>query len=176
MKLQKLTQKLLTGLILIWIVSLPSYADDDTLNELFVQLKNVAQEKEARRLEHMIWKQWFKSGDAAIDELMETAMEKRRWYDFNGALEILNQIIELKPDYSEAWNQRATVYFRQQSFEKSLIDIAKTLELEPRHFGAMAGRAVIRLQQNKPALARQNIMEAIKFHPYLKERNMFPGL
>ena len=116
------------------------------------------------------------SGETKIDKLMQKALRKREVYDFNGSLEILNQIIALKPGFAEAWNQRATVYFHQGEHEKSLIDIATTLELEPRHFGSLAGRAVIRLQQGKPALARQNIIEAMKYHPFLKERAFFPDL
>jgi hypothetical protein len=68
------------------------------------------------------------------------------------------------------------VYFHQSEHEKSLEDIARTLELEPRHFGALAGRAVIRLQQGKFALGLQNVLEAMKYHPYLKERAFFPSL
>jgi hypothetical protein len=68
------------------------------------------------------------------------------------------------------------VRFHQQKYEASLEDIAETLVLEPRHFGALAGRAVIRLYQSKSALARQNIIEASKIHPYLKERAFFPDL
>ena len=54
--------------------------------------------------------------------------------------------------------------------------VAKTLELEPRHFGAMAGRVVIRLRQMKPALARQNLLEALKVNPWLREKALFPGI
>ena len=152
------------------------HADSNKLDALFMSLKNSSDETEARKFETQIWKSWLVSGDAQVDDLMKEALKKRRGYDFNGALEILNKIIKLKPKYSEVWNQRATVYFHQEKYEQSLEDIAKTLELEPRHFGSLAGRAVIRLRQNKTALAQQNIVEALKFHPYLRERNMFPGL
>ncbi len=101
-------------------------------------------------------------------KLMQDALQKRRGYDYKGSLEILNKVIGLKPDYAEVWNQRATIYFHQEEYEKSLWDIAKTLELEPRHFGSLAGRAVIRLKQNKPALARQNIVEAFEISSIFK--------
>ena len=107
---------------------------------------------------------------------MRQAMRERSSYNFETALEIINEVISRKPDYAEAWNQRATIHFHQSKFEKSLEDIATTLELEPRHFGAMAGRAIIRLQQNKPTLAMQNVIEALKLHPYLREKALFPGL
>ena len=152
------------------------FASTDILDSLFMDLKHASSEKEARKLEQVIWKQWMLSGDDAIDELMQEALQKRRSYDFNGAIEVLNKVIKNKPDYAEGWNQRATVYFHQEKYEKSLIDIAKTLELEPRHFGSLAGRAVIRLRQNKPALAMQNIIHALQLNPYLKEKNFFPNL
>ena len=139
-------------------------------------MKHSENETEAKALEKQIWEEWMVSGDDAIDELLQQAMRKRRVYDYEGSIKILNKIIILKPDFSEAWNQRATLYFYQEKYEESLIDIAKTLELEPRHFGSLAGRAVIRWRQAKPALARQNIIEALKVHPFLKEQNMFPGL
>lgn len=143
---------------------------------LFQQLKYSTDELAAKNYENKIWLNWFRSGDSEIDALMQQAMRERRSYNFSGALKILNRVIDRTPDYAEAWNQRATVYFQQTEYEKSLQDIARTLELEPRHFGAMAGRALIRLRQNKPALAHQNILQALRLHPYLPERSLFPEL
>ena len=148
----------------------------NSLDLLFDSLKNVTSEQDARKIENEIWKTWLRSGDEKIDELMKEALRKRRSYNLNGALNILNQVIKVKPDYPEAWNQRATVFFHQGKYKKSLKEIAKTLELEPRHFGSLAGRAMIRLKQLKPVLARQNIKEALKYHPYLKEKALFPSL
>jgi Tfp pilus assembly protein PilF len=162
--------------LLFSCLSFSVYAGSSKLDALFFDLKNAENVSVARELENQIWISWLDSGDNKVNEMMQDALRKRRVYDFNGALEILNKVIKLKPDYAEVWNQRATVYFHQEEYEKSLWDIAKTLELEPRHFGSLAGRAVIRLKQNKPALARQNIVEALKFHPYLKEKAIFPGL
>ncbi|MEB8433987.1 hypothetical protein OO007_17240 [Cocleimonas sp. KMM 6892] len=154
----------------------PVFAENTILDSLFKDLKHASSVEQARKLEQVIWKQWMMSGDDKVDELMQDALQKRRSYDFNGAIEVLNQVIKMKPDYAEGWNQRATVYFHQEEYEKSLIDIAKTLELEPRHFGSLAGRAIIRLRQNKLSLAMQNIIHALQFNPYLKEKDFFPNL
>ena len=170
------TRNTLLYSLLFCTLCLPLHAESNKLDLLFLQLKTSSSEAEARKLENQIWISWLDSENSEVDKLMQDALQKRRDYDYNGSLEILNKVIGLKPDYAEVWNQRATVYFHQEEYKKSLWDIAKTLELEPRHFGSLAGRAVIRLKQNKPALARQNIVEALKFHPFLRERTMFPGL
>ena len=146
------------------------------LHDQFIGLKSADNEAMAMEYANRIWELWFQSGDVEIDQLMQEAMQRRSVYDFNGALESLNKVIDRAPEYPEAWNQRATVYFFQEEYEKSLEDVARALALEPRHFGALAGRAVIRLYQLKPALARQNIVAALEIHPYLPERQMFPGL
>ena len=146
------------------------------LDAYFGELKTAPNQEIASIIENQIWSLWFQSGNEDIDTVMKGAMKQKGVYDFNGAIELINKAIDLKPDYSEAWNQRATIHFHQQKYELALEDIATTLELEPRHFGALAGRAVIRLHQNKPALARQNIIEALKINPYLKERSFFPDL
>jgi tetratricopeptide (TPR) repeat protein len=172
----KTIQKILVLSFLSVICMSSANASNKNLDELFFQLKNSTNESDARLIEQEIWNAWIQSGDAVIDALMKEALRKRRGYDFNGSIEILNKVIELKPDFSEAWNQRATVYFNQEKYEESLMDIAKVLELEPRHFGSLAGRAVIRIRQFKNALARQSIQEALKYHPFLRERSLFPDL
>jgi len=157
-------------------MSVTSFADSTKLDTLFVALKLSENETEAMRIEQEIWLQWMESGDPEIDAMLQLAMKKRRFYDFDGAINLLDKIILQKPDFSEAWNQRATLYFFQKKYQKSLNDIAKTLALEPRHFGSLAGRAAIRWRQLKPELARKDIIEAMKIHPFLKAKRMFPGL
>jgi len=163
-------------MVLLSIIQSPVYASPSKLDALFIDLKKAENQTEAQTIEEKIWLAWMESGDDEIDSMLRDAMRKRRSHNFDGAIEVLNKIIQRKPEFPEAWNQRATLYFFQNKYEESLIDIAKTLELEPRHFGSLAGRAVIRWRQSKPALARQNIIEAMKVHPFLKEQNMFPGL
>lgn len=178
--MNKISQKvggcLKTVLLLFVLQTSPLFADSSKLDGLFLKLKNAPNETAARQYEQQIWETWVISGDDNVDSLLREAMRQRDSYNLDGALETLNKIIALKPDFAEVWNQRATVYFHKGLYEESLIDVAKTLELEPRHFGSLAGRAVIRLRQGKPIIARNNIIEALKYHPYLKERAFFPGL
>lgn len=154
-----------------------SWAEMDVPGQLdarFAALKQAADETTARRIEQEIWKLWMKAGDDEVDALMQQALEARRWKDYDKALALLDQVVERAPDYAEAHNQRAVIYFQRQEYEKSLEAVAATLEREPRHFGAMAGRGMIRLRQGKSALAIQNIKAAMKYHPFLRERNLVP--
>ncbi|MEH6813160.1 MAG: tetratricopeptide repeat protein [Motiliproteus sp.] len=146
----------------------------EQLDQLFFNLKQAPDEASAQVAENQIWKLWITTGNPAVDQLMRQAMDARRWYDFDKALSLLDQVVDMAPNYAEAWNQRATVYFQRGDYEQALEQVARTLELEPRHFGALAGRGIIRLRQGRPALAIQNIKAAMAIHPYLQERNLLP--
>ena len=176
-QMRKIYQILLSLVIpLVFQVLFADSSKQKNLDTYFSELKSAANQEIAITIENKIWSLWFQSGNEDVDMLMNNAMKQKGVYDFNGAIELINKAIDLNHNYSEAWNQRATVHFHQGKHELALEDISTTLELEPRHFGALAGRAVIRLHQNKPALARQNIIEALKINPYLKERSFFPDL
>jgi tetratricopeptide (TPR) repeat protein len=170
-------QQSLIKILLVFFLSglmVPGFAANADLDNLFRNLKSAPDEATAKQYVNQIWRAWFQSGDAKVDELMQQAVKERQSSNYDGAIEILNKVIALKPDYPEAWNQRATIYYFKQEYEKSLEDVAKTLELEPRHFGALAGRGMIRFMQNKPALGIQNILQALEIHPFLPERSLIP--
>jgi tetratricopeptide (TPR) repeat protein len=92
------------------------------------------------------------------------------------ALTLLSAIVKDYPDYSEGWNQRATLYYMLGDYAASLADIGKTLELEPRHFGALSGRVVIELKQGNRAAALKDMIAALAIDPYLETRSLFPEL
>ena len=74
------------------------------LDMLFQQLKYADNQMDARNFEDKIWEAWFRSGDDEIDALMRQAMRERSSYNFDTAIKILSRIIELQPEYPEAWN------------------------------------------------------------------------
>jgi tetratricopeptide (TPR) repeat protein len=114
--------------------------------------------------------------DAKLAARMGEALEARRTGDIPGAIVLLTRLIEDYPDYAEAWNQRATMFYLINDFEASLADIEIVLQHEPRHFGALSGRAMIFLQQGKRALAVKAMAAALELHPFLHERQLFPEL
>lgn len=151
----------------------PSESDrGKLLNRLFVKLKTASDEAEARQVETVIWQLWFSSENPVIAGMMEEISVARRSADYARAIQLLDILIQDHPDYAEAWNQRATIYYLMGDFDASLADVVETLAREPRHFGALAGRAAIYWQQGNKEMARESLREAIKIHPYLRDRGM----
>lgn len=115
----------------------------EKLDRLFSELKRAQNEQSAARLAARIWQEWGSSGSASIDLMMQWAQKAMDEQKFDVALDFLDQVVAMRPDFAEGWNRRATVHFMMNNYAKSMADIEQTLELEPRHFGALAGMAQI---------------------------------
>lgn len=115
----------------------------ESLDSLFADLKKQTNEKRAKRITRRIWSEWTRSGSASIDLLMNRAGEAMKRNRNGVALDLLDQVVTLAPDYAEGWNRRATVYYTMKKFADSISDIEQVLRLEPRHFGALSGLAVM---------------------------------
>jgi tetratricopeptide (TPR) repeat protein len=121
---------------------------------LFQALKAAPDDETARLIEGRIWALWLASGSDTADLLMSRARAAIEQNDSELAIQLLDAIIGLKPDYIEAWNRRATLYFEKHDYARAMSDIAQVLAREPRHFGALAGLGMILqdIGDNKGAL------------------------
>lgn len=143
------------------------------INRLFEMLGKAKNEKTAREVENEIWQSWMAlPSDLDLREMMNEAMSARRSYNFERAISLLDHVVKRAPQYSEGWNQRAFVLFLQEKFEASLNDLDKALALEPRHFGALAGKARIFIFQGRFEKGQALLKEAVEIHPFLRERSM----
>ena len=113
------------------------------IDRLFGELKRARNEAAAERISNRIWQEWFRSGSASVDLMMQWSQEAMDEKKFDVAMDFLDQVVTLAPDYAEGWNRRATLHFTMENYAKSMADIGKTLQLEPRHFGALGGLATI---------------------------------
>ena len=120
---------------------------EDRLDRLYAELKRTRNPRAAKPLADGIWAEWRRSGSATTDLYVEWANTALERDQFNVALDFLDQVVLRDPDYAEGWNRRATLHFHMANFKKSMNDIARVLELEPRHFGALSGMAAI-LERN----------------------------
>ena len=163
-------------LTLVLVFLAPVQTQANSLDALFAKLKTAPDEATAFQIERRIWETWTQPDDAALSKKMADVISAMRTSNFEKALDLLKVVIRDYPDYAEGYNQRATIRFMKGEDEKSLEDIYETLVREPRHFGAMAGRALIQLRNNKPALAFQSVKAAMAVHPFVRERHLFPEL
>ena len=136
---------------------LPNVARGDrtrNLDFLFGALRLAPDDVTAKAIEERIWAVWTLSRSDTANLLMtrvKTAIEAK---DIDLAITLLDSIIKVKPDYIEAWNRRATIYYMKKDYGRSLADIREVLRREPRHFGALAGLGLILqdIGDNKQAL------------------------
>lgn len=140
--------------------------------ELFRALKSAETEKVGRAVEDMIWQYWFVAPSPTAEGLLKDAMAARRDGELERAALLLDDLVALEPTYAEAWNQRAFTRFLMDDFDGSLADIKKTLELEPKHFGALAGRAHVFRKMGLGGKANRSLARAVSIHPWLKEREL----
>ncbi|MDA9663776.1 2-hydroxy-6-oxo-2,4-heptadienoate hydrolase [Candidatus Pelagibacter sp.] len=147
------------------------------LDKLFDQLIKTNDLKSADQLEKKIWSVWNKHpNDNKLTDKMEFGTELMQYGDYYYALRVFDNIIVTDPQWSEAWNKRATVYFLMNEFTNSLDDIDKVLSIEPRHFGALSGQARIFIKLQKYEKAIQSIERALEFYPSFRSRELIPEI
>ncbi|TGE16105.1 tetratricopeptide repeat protein [Hymenobacter elongatus] len=113
------------------------------LDDLFAQLRVATAPAEIEALQNGIWHLWLITGNVQLDKQLETGLRALAAADYTQAIGIFTQLLEERPDFAEAWNKRATAYYLRGEYRASLLDIAQTLQREPRHFGALSGWATI---------------------------------
>lgn len=144
------------------IVEMPTEA-------LFDALAASSNRQGARPYEAEILRRFHRSGSDTADLLLSWAAEAIRDKEYGTALDLLDRIIILQPQFAEAWNKRATVHFMTEQFGKAISDIERTLALEPRHFGALSGLGVILREVDRPQRAMDVLRQALAIHPHLEE-------
>ena len=138
------------------------------LDQLFVDLKRERNEKAAQRIAGRIWGEWFQSGSASIDLMMQWSQKAMDDQKFDVALDFLDQVVILQPKYAEGWNRRATVHYMMKNFGKSMSDIDQTLQLEPRHFGALSGLAQIMAATGHKQSALEAWQKVLAIYPMMR--------
>lgn len=139
---------------------------DPRLAALFEVLKSTPDREEALEAETRIWHIWLESGEEDIDALMARGVSAMNQHRFDDAIAVFDEIIQRAPGFAEGWNKRATVYFLQDNFPASVQDIQRTLALEPRHFGAIAGMGQIFLRRDDLAGALEAFEAVLRIHPH----------
>lgn len=112
-----------------------------------------------------MWQIWSRSGDKAIDRDYEKAVLLMEGSRFGEALAAFSTIIKKRPEFAEAWNKRATIYYMVGEFDLSLKDCDEVMKRNPLHFGALSGYGQIYLQMGELDRALAYFQRALKVNP-----------
>jgi tetratricopeptide (TPR) repeat protein len=147
----RVISKILIVSISLMFASKIALADqnDPRLNNLFKKLNETENQDEIRDLISDIWNIWYEVDDPKVIEYFEKGIQAMNLRNYPLAIRFFNNLIEEDPNFAEGWNKRATVHFMMGNFDQSMQDIIKTLELEPRHFGALDGMGLIFIHQGQ---------------------------
>ncbi|MEM7188001.1 MAG: tetratricopeptide repeat protein [Pseudomonadota bacterium] len=149
-------------------------AADAERQPFFEALKSSETERAGHLNAAEIWRRWQTAPDPAAQEMLNEGLRRIRSADYAGAEARLDELVAYCPDYPEGWNQRAFARFLAGNYDGALADLDRTLELEPRHFGALSGRGLTLLRQGRTHLGHQAIREAMRLHPFIQERRLLP--
>ena len=142
-------------------------AERKGLDFLFGALKAAPDEASAKHVEGQIWALWTQTRSDTAALLMLRAKAAMDAKNMGVALKLLDAVVKLKPDYVEGWNRRATVYFLQNDYTRSVSDIEQVLVREPRHFGALAGLGMIMQELGDEKRALDAFRRALAINPHL---------
>ena len=138
------------------------------LDTLFAALKIAPDEASSQAIEQRIWAVWMISGSDTCNLLMSRVKQATDAKDYDLALKLLDAVVEIKPDYVEGWNQRATIYYLKDDYAHAIADIGQVLAREPRHFGALSGLGVILQEIGDDKDALKAYRDALKIDPHLE--------
>ena len=138
------------------------------LDELFNELKN-NNVSSSYEIEQKIWKLWSTHpNNDKLTIMLAEGSDLVNEQKFDKAINVFNKVIELDPKWAEAWNKRATLLYMVGEFKKSQEDIDKVLELEQRHFGALAGQGLVNIKLENYEKAIMSYEKAQKIYPNMK--------
>ena len=168
MKALRVLHNCIVASLLVLSLAAPVRADVARLDDLFQQLQT-ATDEEARAISDNIWMEWSKSGSPAMDLLLKRGRDAMNAGFPMVAIEHFTALIDHAPDFAEGYNARATAYFQTGDLGPSVADIAKTLTLNPRHFGALAGLGMIFEQLDQPEKALEVYQAALAINPHMPD-------
>ena len=164
--------RLIAAALVVGLVSGHAAADqrDPDLDGLFSELQRVTSDAAAKDVVAEIWQRWTAfEDDPRATSLMAIGVRQMNLGQLRNAERIFTEIISAHPTQAEAWNKRATVRFMRGDDKGSRSDIARVIDLEPRHFGALSGLGMINMRSGDLPAALQAFEAAVRVNPHMDQ-------
>ncbi|MDA8866959.1 tetratricopeptide repeat protein [Candidatus Pelagibacter sp.] len=162
-------KKILVIILLFLSTSFLSANERDAqLDKLFNKLKKNIPSL-SQNIAEQIWILWSTHPtDQKLTYILDEGSRLVQDRQLNRAIDVFTEAIELDPTWAEAWNKRATAFYIVGEFQKSQDDIDKVLELEKRHFGALAGQGMVNIKLKNYDKAKRSYQKAQEIYPAMK--------
>ncbi|HWJ01122.1 MAG TPA: tetratricopeptide repeat protein [Burkholderiales bacterium] len=115
--------------------------------------------------EQALWMLWSRSGDEAVDRLLERGIDEMHSGRHAEAIATFSEVIRRKPAFAEGWNKRATALYLAGEYQRSLADCAEVIKRNPRHFGALSGAGLVSLELEQERQALDWFRRALEVNP-----------
>ncbi|VXD11480.1 TPR repeat protein [Planktothrix serta PCC 8927] len=142
--------------------------DDLNVQSLLEDLKDPDQDVRQRATDEL-WHLWFEQKGIVGLEQIRRAEACQQAGKMAEAERILTQLIQDLPDFAEAWNRRAVLYYTTRQFKKALADCKRAIRLNPIHFGALHGMGLCYAALGDYRLAIHAFRQVSKIQPYSLE-------
>jgi len=161
------------------VLAAPAWAECPAAPDISAQLdalvdeaRTAPNERAGQDVSGRMWQQWLRAPDAQAQSWLEEGMERRRVFDFAGAIAAFDALVAYCPDYAEGYNQRAFVHFLREDHDAALVDLDKTLSLQPRHVGALTGKGLTLFALDRVTEGQDAIRAAVELNPWVSERRL----
>ena len=159
---------ILLYLLTLCLTSIKANETDKRLNQLFNDLL-LSNNTSSTEIEQKIWKLWSTHpDDKKLTVMLSQGSEAVNNNQLIKAIDIFTDVINQDPTWAEAWNKRATVLYMIGEYQKSQNDINKVLELEKRHFGALAGQGLVNIKLKNYEKAIKSYEKALEIYPTMQ--------
>jgi tetratricopeptide (TPR) repeat protein len=145
----------------------PSVKRARKLDQLLGQLHKMSPHADVLGVEAQIWEIWSRNDSPTAEVLLRQSSAALSARAFEPAEKMLSQLLETYPTFAEGWNRRAQLYYFQQRYDAAMIDVDHALELEPRNYGALVGKAMIYRAMGEPDSAVSFFKQALEINPHL---------
>lgn len=139
-----------------------------SLDDLFRRLAAAKDAEEARGIAALIQRRFGRSGSDTADLLVSRAGEALKAKDAALAVELLDRVTQLRPDWAEVWNRRAIAFSILEDPVRAELDLEQALRREPRHFGAWMALGHLEMSSGDKRRALAAFRRALKIHPFLQ--------
>ena len=140
-----------------------------TLEDLYGKLAQAKDEDESKGLASLIAAVWLRSGSDTADLLMTRAEKAIADKNYPLAIQVLDRVVALQPGWAEGWNKRASARFLVGDLDGAMSDVEQVLKLDPNHFAALSGMAMILQRTGFDKRALQVYRRELAVYPHQPE-------